>query len=254
MKKKHLKSPEKRTELLEDIKNSSLHPQLCEKYCLCMLDIIEICEQSLTFAEFEAAIKDLLSFYSSLYIEEQYEILRIVLQTEIAADIKRAFIQITVNTKFLGGSIDISNVLKNSLVTFKDKITVVSRQTCIFLDKNQTDNILFLFCGIQRNECVDLLNALFAAAQEFYTEIDEEPDDDFEYYKTSALMTLASCSTNKDLLRVLTMVMKYNYGTMSLRGIIRDTNIFFKYLSNEERAFIMRHNNEEFFYDFGGGV
>ncbi len=142
---------------------------------------------------------------------------------------------------------DISDILNFDYVTVEMRKEIIQNFPYFFSDKDQPDNIIFLFDGFGLDQCFELFDTLFKRLE---TEYD---DEDFEYYKTGVLMTLASSSSNRHVLRILTMIIKYNFGTMSLRGIIQEANMFYRCLEQEHKNYIMKHNNNDFFFDFAVG-
>lgn len=244
--KNKLLSTEKALETIVKLKESKITPSSCKREGVTVGQIVLAASTVLIQPDLEEFYRDVLRSLSSFEIKDQYEVLQVALKSNIDKRIVSSIVLIVTNFQLCSNTFfDISDVLKSSFITVQDRVVLVKKQFDLFLQKRNNENLVFLFCGLSEQGCRWVLTALFDCLNKICGE-----NEDFDIDKQYMLVSLASESNNKNLLRILTMVIKYNFGVISLRGIIRETNLHFNIMNEEDQKYIMTHKENEFFYDF----
>jgi hypothetical protein len=179
-------------------------------------------------------------------IRERYDVLAFVMANTCLHSILRSAIDKTVSCPVRPPEsfTDITDILKSKHITTEDRLIMLKKQPELFVSSITERNAI---CLVYRAESADvhpLFSALFEQVDKLLLD-----ENEAQHFKTSILLTHASESINKHVLRYLTTLIKYNFGTMSLRGVIKHINRFYNELDQEGKNFIMFHKDHEFRYD-----
>lgn len=139
----------------------------------------------------------------------------------------------------------ISDYLKDPNIDIQTRIKIINDYFFLFDDKFNTEILVHIFDHQDLSECKLIMKSIIHNFNNLYYDSSELDDKRHFLY-----VTLASEAENEHLLRILTTIIKYNFGIISLRGIIKETNLFFKTCSTEQKNYILYHNTQDFFYDF----